>query len=302
MRSMWLVNENGDIWDLIPKRGLKQTYASFFGKLNKFSGFKTKVTTTPIGYDWAIIEQTAEMVPIQGTMYFRNAKHLQDFGEFVGDYSKTLKLFYDPTGRIDPRDQLSRPWYKKIHITQLDNGETDSSGYYVCNMSTTTLSAMWRSDTTIASTVSGIVGEPHVIPHFIPYFFQSEQKIWLSIFNRGESMGALVEIKNTGSVPLPQCEWNVDSGIRRQYAKWLAGTTKLETGRTLVVDSNPETFRAEIEYQDNLPISVMDYQEPNPQYINFVNIFPGNNMFMFNVGRIEGVDITVSYSEQVRAI
>lgn len=45
-----------------------------------------------------------------------------------------------------------------------------------------------------------------------------------------------------------------------------------------------------------------DYQEANPQYINFVNLFPGNNLIMFNLETISGVTIEVSYTEQVRAL
>ena len=47
---------------------------------------------------------------------------------------------------------------------------------------------------------------------------------------------------------------------------------------------------------------VSDYQEANPQYINFVELYPGNNLIMFNLETIEGVTIEVSYTEEVRVL
>ena len=54
-------------------------------------------------------------------------------------------------------------------------------------------------------------------------------------------------------------------------------------------------------YDDNAD-DVQDDQEPNPQYINFVELYPGNNQIVFNLGTIEGAEVEVSYTEQVRAL
>lgn len=303
-RTRWLKNAKGETWNLMPVSINSETYACPIVNLNKYTGFKTTLTTSQIEFDWAIIEQTPDVVQVNGTMLFRNPEHIRLFAEFVGDFSKTLRLYEDPRGLVLPETQLMTTYYKEVNIIQLDSGDFDTKmGCYVSAVQMTTLSAMWRKDTRIASTTSGVVGEPHVFPYYFPYFFQSEQKLFLNIFNTGETIGSLVEIKNNGLTSLDHCEWNVDSENNvRQYAKWLAGTMKLEPERKLVVDSNPRTFRAEIEYGDNLPVSVMNQQEPNPQYINFVKLPPGNSQFLFNLGRIEDVEVTVSYSEQVRVI
>lgn len=68
-----------------------------------------------------------------------------------------------------------------------------------------------------------------------------------------------------------------------------------------MIDSNPNTQRSVITYNSD-QTDVQDYQEANPQYINFVNLFPGNNLIMFNLETISGVTIEVSYTEQVRAL
>lgn len=123
----------------------------------------------------------------------------------------------------------------------------------------------------------------------------------LNVFNQGEKIGCVVEIKNKGGVALEQLEWMIDSdNNRRQYSRWLYGTTKLEPDRLFIVDSRPLTFRAEIEYLDNPPFNAVNFQDPNPQYINFVNIWSGDNRFIFNLGPIDDVEVTVSYSEQRR--
>ena len=53
---------------------------------------------------------------------------------------------------------------------------------------------------------------------------------------------------------------------------------------------------------NNDQTDVQDYQEANPQYINFIDLHPGNNLIMFNLEAINGVTIEVSYTEQVRVL
>lgn len=220
--TIWLKNSNEDIWDLRPARGLREEYASYFSTLDG-TGFETKLTVSRVKYDFIVTEETPQQVLIKGKMYFRNPLHLRRFGEFMGDYTQTVRLYYDPEGKIDPRSQIDRPWYKTVKITKLSSGEQDAkTGFWICEMTFTPLSVMWRRDTTIASTTSLVVGDPHTYPFIYPYFYQSERKLYLNVLNDGERIGCKVAVTNKGQNALERIEWMATAGSVRQYAKWLA--------------------------------------------------------------------------------
>lgn len=298
--TIWLTNEAGDVWDLRPSNIVTQVYASFFRGIDG-TGFETKLSVSRVQYDFVVTEEAPQQVPIKGKMYFTSPLNMRRFGEFIGDYGKPITLFYDPEGKIDPRSQIDRPWYKTVKVTKLSSGEQDlKTGLWICDMVFTPLSVMWRRGVTIASTTNLVVGDPHVYPFIYPYFYQSERRLYLNVMNDGERIGCKIEIKNKGANPLGALEWSVISGDKRQYAKWLEGVG-LASDRTLVIDSNPGTQEASVEYGDGKD-DVADYQEANPQYINFVDLHPGNNQFIFNLGTVDDVEVTVSYTEQVRAL
>lgn len=298
--TIWLKNSNGDVWDLRPSNILAQPYASFFKGIDG-TGFETKLAVSRVQYDFVVTEETPQQVPIKGKMYFISPVNMRRFGEFMGDYSNTVRLYYDPEGKIDPRSQIDRPWYKTVKITKLSSGEQDTkTGLWICDMVFTPLSIMWRRDTTVASTTSEVIGDPHTYSFIYPYFYQSEQKLYLNILNDGERIGCQIVIKNTGAYALNTLEWVAIAGKKRQYAKWLEDVG-LAPGRKLVIDSNPSTQEAAIYYEDEVE-DVSDYQEPNPQYINFIDLYAGNNQIVFNLGTIEDVEVEVTYTEQVRVL
>lgn len=297
--TMWLKNENGDIWDLRPRTINGSPYESFFKSLSGL-GLKTKKTYARINNDFVQTKDEPQQVDITGTMLFATQAQKQNFNAFVGDFGNTLQFYYDPEGKIDPHSQMDRPWYKYVHITQMDSEEQTTMGLFECKMNFTPLCAMWRRDRRMASTVSTPVGEPHVIPFVYPYFYQSERKLYLNIYNEGEKIGCRIEIKNNRQSALQKLEWVCSSGTHRQYAKWLEGTG-LASGRTLVIDSTPSNQESSVTY-DEYSDDVQDYQEANPQYINFVELYPGNNQLVFNFGEIDGIDITVSYVEEERLL
>lgn len=295
--SIWLKNNDGDVWNLRP-RNMNDEYSSFLKTLDG-TGFETKLTVSRIKYDFVVKDETPQQVPIKGKMYFRSPLNKRRFSEFCGDFTQTVKFYYDPEGKIDPRSQIDRPWYKICKITKLTDGEVDANtGFFICDMQFTPLSVVWRRDTTIASTTSLVVGDPHTYPHIYPYFYQSERKLYLNVLNTGERIGCNIAITNNREHKIDTLEWTVIAGKNRQYAKWLSGIG-LAPSRQLIIDSNPSTQQAVVVYGENSD-DVADYQEPNPQYINFVDIFPGNNQFVFNFGVVDGVDIDVTYTEQVR--
>ncbi len=297
--TIWLKNDNGEIWDLRPKLILPDQYAAFITDLQG-TGFKTKKTYSRINNDFVQTKDEPQQVDITGTIHFVSPAQMHRFSAFVGDYGNAMRLYYDPNGKIDPLSQIDRPWYKQVHITQIDSGEQTDVGLFKCKVKFTPLCAMWRRDRVIASTVTTPIGQPHVYSYVYPYFYQSERKLYLDILNEGEKIGCRIEIKNKKSTALQKLEWVRNSGKTRQYAKWLNGIG-LASGRTLVVDSTPNSQESTVRYGNSFD-DVQDYQEPNPQYINFVELLPGNNQIIFNLGDINGVDIIVSYVEQERLL
>ena len=298
--TLWLKNDDGDIWDLRPRQLMTEEYSSFFATLDG-TGFETKLKVARVKNDFVITEETPQQITITGTMYFRSPVNMQRFGEFVGDYTKTVRLFYDPSGKIDPRSQLDSPWYKHVRVTKLSSGEQDlKTGFWICKMVFTPLSAMWRRDTTVASSTTVAESDAHTYPFVYPYFYQNDKRLYLNILNTGERIGCKVSITNGSGYAIDQIEWTATSDNVRQYAKWLAAVG-LPSGRTLVVDSNPATQKSVVQYGNDSD-DVSDYQEANPQYINFVELYPGNNLIMFNLETIEGVTIEVSYTEEVRVL
>ena len=300
--TIWLKNEKGEIWDLRPRDFTTVINGCFLQNISG-TGFKTKLTCARVDNDFVVTEAAPQQVPITGTALFYNPAHLARFGEFVGGYNKTIKLYYDPNGLIDPYSQIDRPYYKQVCIDEMPSGEQDKSGMWKVKMSFMPMSAMWRRDTTVASTVSQIIGAPHIYSYTYPYFYQSESKLYIGILNEGERIGCRIEIKNKRvSASLGTLEWVCNSGSTRQYAKWLS-SVGLAAGRTLVVDSTRNAQESAVYYDDNRD-DVQDYQEANPQYINFIELLSGDNQIVFNLGTTSQseVEVTVSYVEQVRIL
>lgn len=299
--TIWLKNNEGDIWNLRPKT-ITEDYSSFFQAI-KGTGFETKLKVSQVQYDFLITEDTPQQIDITGTMYFHSPLNMKRFEEFLGGYENNVKLYYDPEGKIDPLDQISKAWYKVVRITKLESGECDATtGLLVCKMVMTPLSAMWRKDTTIASSTSISEASGHVYPFVYPYFYANDHKLYVNILNSGERIGCNIKIVNKTSSSI-DIAWVSTCGQIRQYAKWLEASP-LPTSMTLEIDSNPSTQKSVI-YSNgstDLEIDVQDYQEANPAYINFIDLHPGNNLIMFDVDNINGLEIEVSYTEQVRAL
>lgn len=296
--TMWLKNSEGEIWNLRPQN-IQGLYSSYFNKVSGL-GLKTKRTYSRNNNDFVKTKTEPQQVDISGTMIFVSPRQKSNFNSFVGDFSKDLRFYYDPEGRIDPRSQISRPWYKTVNVAQMDSEEQTAIGTFECKTTFTPLCATWRRDRVVVSTISTPIGDPHVIPFVYPYFYQSERKLYLNILNEGEKIGCRIEIKNNNSEALTKLEWVCTSGTHRQYAKWLAGYG-LAAGRTLVIDSTPMSQESTIQNNGSSE-DIQDYQEPNPQFINFIELHPGNNQIVFNFGTVTGVDISVSYAEETRLL
>ena len=297
--TVWLENETGETWDLHPKKIRTAGSAAFLRDLTG-TGFKRKLTYAQIGDDFAETDDKAEQVLLSGTIIFDTPAKLQEFGVFTGGFDKYVKLCYDPAGLLGP-GALGKPWFKQVKINELKGGTVNQYGFLEYPISFTPKSALWRKETTVASSTTVVDAKAHVYNYTYPYFYQTDRKLYLVINNGGSKIGCMIKITNNSSVPLTKTTWTATSeNGAQQYASWLNGTT-LEAGRTLIVDSDTASQRAVVEYQGS-STDVSQTQEPNPQYINFIELESGDNTIIFDLGEIDNIDIEVSYTERVRAL
>ena len=107
---------------------------------------------------------------------------------------------------------------------------------------------------------------------------------------------------------LSNIEWFIDRdyvdyyGVLHEHAdvqrsKW---NLTLSAGAELTIDSNPLTQEAKVTYTDNTSQSVVDLQEPDWNYINFVRVTHGKNRIVFYIenDNNDNIDITFIYREQ----
>lgn len=290
--TLWGKNETNIIWNFVVRSLYTDEYGCDFN-ISDGLGYKKKLTTTIIGNDFITTETTSEIVSITGTATFRDPMHIKLFENWHGN--KPFKLFYDPKGFILPDDQISAPFYKYVQITEFKHRLMNKDGLYPVSLVLQPSSAKWKSDTIIGSTISGISENPLYLPYYYPAFYQQGQRLYVNINNIGDEIGCVVKITNKNITPLTRAFWTVDSGNKRQYAEWLAGTTKLEQNRTLIIDSRPLTERAIVEHGEDIT-NVRDEETANVQYIGFVSLLEGENIFSFDLGTVKNVDVVVEYT------
>ena len=134
----------------------------------------------------------------------------------------------------------------------------------------------------------------------------------IDIPNSGRETGCLIKIKNRSDRDIRQVEWFIDHTYVDEYnvehketqrAKWYTENADivLKKDYELYVDSNPITQEARVNYPDRTSQSVVRWQEPSYDYINFIRIKHGANLIVFYIDG-DNVDISVTYREQKELI
>lgn len=314
-RQMWLQNpETGAIWDLLPQNPYSIEGGCALLKV-KGLGYAQSITQEQVEVDYFISEISSANKPVSGVLYFNGDKHLKNFQAFVGDFRKQFKLYYSPNGEYEPYDVISSPYYKLVTIQQVDKTEKDQYGWYECSVSFTTQADVWKRDLTYFINNEGNpnIGEALVYPYTYKYVMGGRDIYTIDLPNDGREVGCIIKIKNNSETPLSELEWFVEHtyidyyGLEQQdpvqRAKWYTTNTDiiLQEGYELYVDSNPTTQEAKVSYTDGTSQSVVAWQEPSWDYINFVRLKHGQNRIVFYVAHPE-VDITVTYQEQKELI
>lgn len=154
--------------------------------------------------------------------------------------------------------------------------------------------------------------EPLVYPYHYKYFLSGRTVLGIDINNEGREVGCLIKIKNTSTennIEAP-VEWFIDReyvdyyGVKHENADVQRAKFVLDLSpqSELVVDSNPITQEAKVNYRDGTSQSVVDLQEPDWDYINFITIAHGKNRVVFYLENAENVSISFSYKEQKEII
>lgn len=314
-RQLWLQNpDTKEIWNLMPD----DPYATDGGcALLEIDGmgYEQNVTQEQVEVDYFISQISSSNHSVTGTLYFNGDEHIKNFQAFIGDFRKQFKLFYSPSASVEPYDDITPAFYKYVTITQVKKTEKDQFGWYLCSATISTQNDVWKRDVYYhfpKGDEMTPVGEALVYPYTYEYTLAGRNTYTLEINNTGRETGCVIQIKNLGEIPLSKLEWFIDNtytdynGIQQtttQRAKFYTQNAKvvLQKDYELYVDSNPITQEAKVNYPDDTSQSVVAYQEPSWDYINFIRIKHGYNRLVFYVDTTD-VDISVRYEEQKELI
>lgn len=319
-RQIWLKNpETGTIWNLLPDDPHAIDGGCALIKPQGM-GYEQDVTQEQVEFDYFVSQIKSKNHNITGTLYFNGDQHLQNFQRYIGDFHKQFLLYYSPNGEYQPYDQISSPYYKPVIIARVDKSEKETNGWYECEVTFATQSDVWKRDVyLIIDGARKMRGEPLVYPYKYTYVLGGRDIYEIQIPNTGREVGCIVRIKNKAAKPISQVEWFIDNTIigvdgrtitTTQRSKWY--TQRHETGEViadvtlyqdyeLLVDSNATTQEAKVVNSDGISQSVVDWQEPSWDYINFIRIKNGDNRIVFYIDGDE-VDISVIYQEQKEII
>lgn len=313
MRRIWLKKiDSEDTWDLLPQDKNGHYDATIMGSplVNiKGMGYKQTITQNQVETEYFISRISTSNQPVTGIMLFRDDEHIKQFQEWIGDFRNQLYLYYSPSGEYEAGDQVSAPFYKKVIITQADKTEMDEFGWYQISTTFSTQDDVWNRDVYYAIENLSTIGEALVYPYIYPYTFGGRDALAIEFNNNGREVGCVVKIKNNGSATLSNIEWFIDRdyvdyyGVLHEHAdqqrsRW---NLTLSADAELAVDSNPLTQEAKVTYTDNTSQSVVDLQEPDWNFINFVRVKHGKNRIVFYIEN-DDIDITFIYREQKELI
>ncbi len=312
-RQMWLKNpETGEIWNLLPSDPYCVTGGCAFVKPQGL-GYEQTVTQEQVEIDYFMSKIQSKNKAISGTLYFNGTEHKRNFQQFLGDFRRQFLLYYSPDGDFEPYDQINSPFYKPVTVSSVDSTEKTTDGWYECDTTFVTQSDVWKRD--IYLQIKGermFAGEPLVYPYTYTYVFGGRDVYTIDIPNDGRETGCIVKIKNNSDKPLSQVEWFIDHTYKDVYniehtetqrSKWFTQNTDvtLQKDYELYVDSNATTQEAKVTMSDGTSQSVVKWQEPSWDYINFVRIKHGANRIVFYINS-NNVDISVIYQEQKELI
>ncbi len=308
-RKLWLKNPvTGDMWDLLPDNPYDIEQGCPLLNPNGL-GYSQNTDQEQVEIDYFIKMIQSKNTSVTGTLYFASDVHVENFQNFIGDFQRQFFLYYSPSGDFEPFDKLSSIFYKPVTVSKVEKSEKDQFGWYECPCEFTTQSDVWKRDVYLEIKGEKIQsGEGLVYPYIYPYVLGGKDLYAIEIPNRGNETGCIVRIKNNSEYHVRNVEWFIDhtyidnfnhQHTETQRSKWYTqnASVTLGKGAELYVDSNATTQDAKVNLPDGTSQSVVLWQEPSWDYINFVRIKHGDNRIVFYV-ESDNVDISVTYQEQ----
>lgn len=302
VRQFWLRKNDDSRWNLTPDKPGNIFGGCLLANV-KGLGYENSITTKQVDSDYYATEKNSKNTSITGTLYFRNDKHIKNFIEWIGSLDNEIEFHYSPNGDVISSDLISDSWYKKVIINKFDRAEKNIYGWYEVSVTFLTLSDVWYRNKKVSTQNSTSVGTPHTYPYFYPYYYSGKNVLAIDINNPGREIGCLIKIKNKNDVIMSNPQWYLETSkvnvygekyTSIQYAKF---NITMGANYELQVDSNSTTQRAEVVTSSNNVLNVVDSQEPNYQYINFIRLNNGNNKVIFMID-IDKADIEISYQLQ----
>lgn len=301
MRTLWLVDPNtNERWNLSSMNPNSILGGCMTSSLSGF-GVSTSIEKVQVGVDYIVSEVSSKSKNIKFTMYFRNYNHLKAFIKFYKSRKNELELHYDPTGQIKYSDTISASWYRKILFNDIDlTGEKNTDGFIHVIVSLEVLSDVWYKNISIKTNSIDSVSNPLTYPKFYNYFYDGQQRLALQISNEGIEVGCKIKVINSSQNPVSNIEWllinekidaNDNIEEETQKAKF---NVLLNTSYSIEVDSTPIKQSA-FAYFQNQKINVVHYQEPDYDYINFIQLPSGNSKLIFLLDTTS-IDVEVSYT------
>lgn len=157
------------------------------------------------------------------------------------------------------------------------------------------------------------VGDALVYPYKYEYVYGGRNVYSIDIPNDGREAGCVIKITNKSTTPMDKVEWFIENKFTDAYGReqetvqrsaWYFTDSNvqvtLQEGYTLYVDSNDTTQEAKVIYPNGTSQSVVNWQEPSFDYINFIRIKHGSNRLVFYL--TQDADIEVYYQEQKELI
>jgi hypothetical protein len=292
MRSFWLENAHGKLWNLTSP-DITNKNASFFAEPDGL-GIKTKIESYEVENTFFIEKVTTQSQTISGDIYFSSYEHFSRFVDFIGNVNtKTpLKLYYSIDG-VSHDNNTHKQWYKLVLITELKKGEI--------NVKTSALKveikfdvlSRWKKDQDITLELSR-TGGPLVYPYIYPYVY-------------GGSNNLAVVIDNTGNLPTT-CRVRVDGVTDTPLFRIIQNDKIIDQARYyitvgansyLIVDSSADSQEASLYTTNNGEITKEDVYytgERDYAFSNFITIPTGISTFLVSALNANFGKVTLSYS------
>ena len=286
MRKFWIENRDGEIWDLNQRDA--EPGNVFMGRPDGL-GIRTRIRSFEVENTTFIEQINTQTQTIQGTLYFKDYDHFEKFVAFVGviNDERYIKLYYS-TGANE------RHWYKRVLITELQKSEISArTGVLEVRTRFEALSH-WRQDHRIEVDIRRI-GNAHVHPFVFPYTYAGNN-LAIDIDNSGNlRTSCVIEVEGHTDTPTFRLMQNNEIIDQARY------NIIVRTGSRLVIDSAPDTQRAEL-ITGTVVENVYYTGEKDYTYSNFIMLPEGKSTFIASALNANFGRVTLSWSIQREVI